>query len=472
MTEIVIVGGGISGLSAAHYLQSQISAKTKDIKITLLEASCRLGGVLHSEPMNGFVLEHGSDSFIVNKPWAIDLCAELGLTGALIATNDDNRRSLIAHEGRLHPLPEGFRLIAPTQFWSFFTSSLFSLKGKLRAGLESLIPPRLRALAQSDESVANFIARRFGDELLERAGQPLVGGIYTGDVSVLSASATLPYFCELESRFGSVTRGLFQDKEQFARQASGPRYAIFNSLTNGMRSLVDALASELTPDQVRLNCPVTALRIDASGVWRISCADGAELKADGLVLAISASKVAALLSPIDAHLAGQLQKIENSSAVVINFLFRQENLPADLNGFGFVVPAIEKREILAASFISVKYPNRAPAGMTMVRVFIGGALNPDFVDLEEDQLVNMALRDLNYYLKTELSPERIWLRRWPESMPQYKVGHKSLIAEIKDQAKKHQFLALAGNSYDGVGIPDCIKSGREAAGSILTALGH
>jgi oxygen-dependent protoporphyrinogen oxidase len=239
-----------------------------------------------------------------------------------------------------------------------------------------------------------------------------------------------------------------------------------------MRSLVDALASELTPDQVRLNCPVTALRIDASGVWRISCADGAELKADGLVLAISASKVAALLSPIDAHLAGQLQKIENSSAVVINFLFRQENLPADLNGFGFVVPAIEKREILAASFISVKYPNRAPAGMTMVRVFIGGALNPDFVDLEEDQLVNMALRDLNYYLKTELSPERIWLRRWPESMPQYKVGHKSLIAEIKDQAKKHQFLALAGNSYDGVGIPDCIKSGREAAGSILTALGH
>jgi protoporphyrinogen/coproporphyrinogen III oxidase len=459
MPDVVIIGGGISGLSAAYHLVSENSSG-RNVRVTVLEAAKRAGGVLFSESMDGYVLEHGSDSFITNKPSAIDLCNELGLQDRILETNESNRRSLIASKGELVSVPDGFRLIAPTRLWPFILSDLFSLAGKIRVGCELLMPADRR---HEDESVASFVTRRFGRELLERAAQPLVGGIYTGDVDQLSAQATLPSFLELEGKYGSVIRGLLKEEKERSQQASGARYAIFNTLTDGMGALTNALVKKLPPESLLLNCGATSLHSDARGKWTVLSADGAAHVADAVILACAARMAGSLFDSIDPELAKLLKQIENASSVVINFLFRNEDFTKPTDGFGFVVPSIEKRSIIAVSYISTKYTDRAPPGQVMLRVFMGGSLNHELTKLEDDELKQIALKELKYFLKTKGGPVGSWLKRWPDSMPQYKVGHKLLVSKIEEQLKVHAGLALAGNSYGGVGIPDCIQSGKKAA---------
>jgi len=467
MTKVVIIGGGIAGLSAAHYLLHDRDLGAKEIELTLVEASARLGGALHTKKMEGFVVEHGSDSFITSKPMATNLCFDLGLQDQIVSTNEVNRRSLIASNGRLVAVPDGFRLIAPTRFWPFATSPLMSLGGKLRAGLELFLPPSAKA---EDESVAGFVQRRFGRELLEKVAQPLVGGIYTGDVNILSARSTLAHFMDLERTYGSVIKGLLQEEDDQARTASGARYHIFNSLRDGVGSLIDALFNELSPNQVHLNTCAQCLRANSNGHWSVIFSDGSALNANAVVLAISAHQAAALVRSVDSDLSASLEEIENSSAIVINFLFEQDDLPDDLEGFGFVVPEIEQRSILACSFISAKFVNRAPKGTVSMRVFLGGSLNHDLMLLDDDHLVSMSLHELQSYLQTKAEPVQHWLKRWPSSMPQYKVGHGALIDKIRKRMQSYPTLALAGNSYDGVGIPDCIQSGYDAACKIVNSI--
>jgi protoporphyrinogen/coproporphyrinogen III oxidase len=466
MPDVVIIGAGISGLSAAHHLLSRRSSAL-NLRVIVLEAAKRAGGVLFSEKMDGYVLEHGSDSFITNKPWAINLCSELGLQDKVLKTNELNRRSLIASKGELVSVPDGFRLIAPTRFWPFLLSDLFSLAGKIRVGYELFMPASLRP---EDESVASFVSRRFGHELLERAAQPLVGGIYTGDVDQLSAQATLPNFLELEEKYGSVIRGLLREERERSQQASGARYAIFNTLTDGMGSVIDCLVKELPPESLLLNCGATSLHSNGDGKWKILSADGVKHNADAVIMACAARTAGSLFDSIDRELANLLKQIENASSVVINFLFRNEDLAKPTDGFGFVVPSIEKRSIIAVSYISIKYTGRAPAGQIMLRVFMGGSLNYELTKLQDDELKEMALKELKYFLKTKGDPVRSWLKRWPDSMPQYKVGHKLLVSKIEERLKAHAGLALAGNSYGGVGIPDCIQSGKKAALMTLDSL--
>jgi oxygen-dependent protoporphyrinogen oxidase len=467
MAEVVIIGGGISGLSAAYRLLQDQSYGEGRTGITLIEESSRLGGALCTERQDDYVVEHGSDSFITNKPWAKQLCLDLGLKDEIVETNESNRRSLIACKGKLIAVPDGFRLIAPTRFWPFVKSELFSWPGKLRVGMELFTPA---GETTDDESVASFVKRRFGGELLERAAQPLVGGIYTGDVDQLSAQSTLANFVELEAKYGSVIKGLWKEERDPLHLASGARYAIFNSLAHGLGILVDRLAQTLPADRIRLNCKVLSLARGPRQKWTIACADGTTVEADATIIATASRQAGSLLQTIDPNLAMLLKKIENASSVVINFLFRLQDLGEPIKGFGFVVPAIEKRSIIAVSAISAKYGNRAPQDMVMLRVFMGGSLNHDLNHLDEHDLKLVALSELNLYLKTKSDPIKVWVKRWPESMPQYKIGHRTLVAKIEEELIRHPQLALAGNSYEGVGIPDCIRSADKAVLKTLNSL--
>jgi len=465
MAEVVIIGGGISGLSAAYKLLQEQSSQP--INITLIEESMRLGGVLCTENEGDYVVEHGADSFITNKPWAKQLCLELGLENELVETSETNRRSLIAFKGHLFAVPDGFRLIAPTQFWPFVRSDLFSLAGKFRAGLELLTPPCDR---RDDESVASFVKRHFGGELLERAAQPLVGGIYTGDVNQLSAQATLPVFVDLEAKYGSIIRGLKREEKEGSHAASGARYAIFNSLKNGVGALVEKLVKKLPSDRILLNSTVLSLQKDPSSKWTVRCADGKTIEADAVIVAIAASQAGLLLETVDSELAALLKTVENASSVVINFLFRRDDLAQDMKGFGFVVPSSEGRRMIAVSAISAKYENRAPEEMLMLRVFMGGNLDRGLSSMDEHELKRIALSEVNAYLKMRSDPIKSWFKRWPESMPQYKVGHKLLVSQIQEKLERYPELALAGNSYEGVGIPDCILSADKAVRKTLKSL--
>jgi protoporphyrinogen/coproporphyrinogen III oxidase len=466
MAEVVIIGGGISGLSAAYRLLSDKSFREGPIGVTLIEESSRLGGALCTEKQGEFVVEHGADSFITNKPWAKQLCLDLGLKDEIVETSETNRRSLIAFKGELHPVPDGFRMIAPTLFWPFVKSDLFTWAGKLRVAMELFTA---KGQPQDDESVSSFVARHFGHELLERAAQPLVGGIYTGNVNELSAQATLPVFVDLEAKYGSVIRGLKHEEKDRSQLASGARYAMFNSLRDGVGALIDRLAKQFPADRLLLNSTVLSLR-KTSQKWAVVLADGSTVEADAVIITTAASQAGLLLETIDPDLAALLKNIQNASSVVINFLFRRKDVYDDLKGFGFVVPSSENRSIIAVSAISAKYENRAPEEMLMLRVFMGGSLDHNLNRLDEHDLKQLALSDINSYLKTRSDPIKSWFKRWPESMPQYNVGHKLLVAQIQEKLEGQPRLALAGNSYEGVGIPDCIMSAEKAVKKTIKSL--
>src|SRR6516162_2114770 len=398
MAHIVVIGGGISGLSTAYHLWKIKKERNLDLKITLVEAASRLGGVINSEQEQGYVVEHGPDAFLVEKPWALTLCEELNLKPYLIAAPEGKGKAFVAWRGELAALPEGFSMIAPSRFWPFVTSPLFSPMGKLRAFGDLFLPKGNRQ--KDDESVARFIKRRLGAELFERAGQALVGGIYTADAGMLSASSAIPRFVELEREHGSIIRGL--RGQRLGTTVGGARYSLFQTLVNGLSGLVEGLALSLEKETIVLGAEISEVARGASG-WLVCKADET-IAADGIVLAVPALRAARLLKGIDASLSRTLAEIESVASVVINFLLNADQISRPANGFGFVVPISEHANILAASFISEKYANRAPKGMVMVRVFIGGALMPQLFKKADQDLISLALTDLQKYLKLKGAP--------------------------------------------------------------------
>lgn len=466
MPHVVVVGGGISGLAAAHRLSLLRQSGKLDLKITLLEKTGRLGGVIDSEAESGYVVEHGPDCFITDKPWALNLCRQLDLTGQLLKTSGANGKAFVAWQGRLQPLPDGFSMIAPSKVWPFIKSPLFSPLGKLRAACDLFLP---RSLRQSgDESVASFIKRRLGKELFDRAGQALIGGIYTADAGALSAFATIPRFVAMERQHGSIIRGLRQEGQQ--DRAGGPRYSLFQTLSAGLAGLVDALAQSLEKESIVLNAEVLELTRSDSH-FRLVLETGREpLQADAVVVAVPADKAACLLRKLAPDLGEALAQIECASSLVLNFLFRNDQLSVPAGAFGFVVPASEGSNILAGSFISKKFDNRAPQNMVMVRVFIGGALQADLLEKADEELIGVALADLRKYIALKGEPLKTWIRRWPKSMPQYHLGHAQRVAQIDEMVRELGGLALAGNCLYGVGIADCVKSGEVAAENVLESL--
>ena len=457
--HVIIVGGGISGLAAAHHLSDA------PVKVTLLEASNRLGGTIHTEHRDGFLLERGPDSFISEKPQALALTKRLGLESQLIQTNEKLRRSFIVRNGRLRTVPEGFQLLAPSRLWPFIASDIFSLAGKARMAADLLLP-RKSSNGTTDESLASFVRRRLGTEALERMAQPMVGGIYTADPETLSLRATLPRFLDMEREHRSLILAMLRQGQSQKTGTSGARYSLFLSFDRGMQVLVDALAKQIKAE-IHLNTRVEAIKRAGPG-WRITTSRGEHLEAEAVCLALPAYIAASLLADTNNTLAEKLQGIKYASTATINFAYRRAAIKHPLNGFGFVVPFVEKRSLIACTFSSVKFSGRAPDEHVLLRAFAGGALQPDIFALEDSELTARVEADLRDLLGINEAPLFVEVAKWERSMPQYEVGHLDRVTEVENLVKTIPGLAIAGNSYRGAGIPDCIRSGQSAAEILAT----
>jgi protoporphyrinogen/coproporphyrinogen III oxidase len=469
--RVVIIGGGLSGLTAAYRIASRAKGLRRPVEVVVLEARDRVGGAIWTDRLDGFTLEGGADSFITNKPWGVDLCRELGLADQLIGTDPQHRRSFVVRQGRLMPVPEGFVLMAPGRLAPILTTPVLSWRGKLRVLLDLVIP---RKGDDGDESLAAFVKRRLGREALERLVQPLVGGIYTADPAELSLRATLPQFPAMEREHGSLIRGALRQARQARwaeRHASGARYGLFVTLADGMDTLPRALAGALPAGTVRTATAVRRVgRPDPVSPWRVELLDGPPIDAGAVIVTTEAHSSARLLDGYDPDLALQLRAIPYASSAIVNLAYRRDQVAHPLDGFGAVVPAIEGRQILAVSFLSVKFPRRAPAGTALLRTFVGGATQPELFDLDDATLVDLVRGELSDLLGASGEPLLVTVNRHPRAMPQYTLGHLDRVAAIRKRLARHPRLILAGNAFDGVGIPDCVRGARDAADAALAAL--
>ena len=462
--KVVVVGGGIAGLSAAHRAVELGRERQLPVELTLLEARPRLGGTIATEHVDGFLVESGPDSFLSEKPWALALCRRLGVEDRLVRTDDRFRRTFVWHRGRLHPLPDGFQLLAPTQLTPFLTSGLFSWPGKLRMAFDLVLP---RGGTGDDETLGAFVRRRLGREALERVAQPLIAGIYTADPDELSLGATMPRFLELERRERSVILALWRASRRAPQPGtSGARWSLFVTFARGMSELVDTLAARLPAGAVRLGQRVGGIERH-DGRWRVGLADGGALDADRVVVATEAHRAARLLRYVDPQIAALLAEIPYASSATVSLGYRRSDVPHPLDGFGFVVPHGEGRALLAGTFSSVKYPGRAPEGFVLLRAFLGGALGEADVAGEEAEIADRARRDLRDALGIVAAPVLTRVHRHPGSMPQYRLGHLDRIDAIERRLGAHPGLSLAGAAYRGVGIADSVHSGETAAEYLL-----
>lgn len=464
----VVVGGGISGLTAAHRL---VECRPTT-EVLLLEAGHRLGGVLQTVRQDGFLIEQGADNWITNVPWADALCRRIGFDNQLIATNARFRRALVLYKGRLHRIPRGFQLMAPSRLWPVLATPVLSLRGKIRLACEPWMAGRHDA---ADESVATFATRRLGRETYERLVQPLIGGIYAGDPEQLSAAATVPRFVHMERQWGSVIRGMRHEaKRQMKRpEDSGARYGLFVAPRDGMSSFVDHLAARLPTGTIRLHANVQRIeRIERK--YRVSWmgANGAaSVDADAVIVATAAQQAAIMLQNIDRQVASRLADITYAPSAIVVLAYKRSQIAHPLDAFGFVVPRAEKRKLLACSFSSVKYAGRAPSDAALLRVFLGGADQPELIDLSDARLTQTAIGQLRVLLGVEGHPVLSQVSR-PAPTPQYVIGHCQWLSSLNAKLEALDGLELAGNTYGGIGIPFCVHSGERAAERVIGYLGR
>ena len=466
--RIIVVGGGIAGLAAAHRIVELTAAKSPAVEVLLLEASSRLGGTIATERIGDFLVEAGPDSFITEKPWALRLCERLGLTSHLVSTQAAYQKIYVVHRGRLVPLPEGFFLLAPTRLRPFLQTPLFSWGGKLRMAAELFLP---RGGNDGDESLGSFVRRRFGAEALERVAQPLVGGIYASDPEKLSLAATMPRFKEMERTERSIILAMWSEQRRRARNresGSGARWSLFVTLAGGMEALVDAIAKRLPEGSVRLNSPVTTvIRNESKKIWRVIKGDRETLEADAVVLATPAFRAGEVLADVARDAAGELKTITYASTATVSLAYGKQDFPRPLDSFGFVVPALERRKIMACTFSSLKYPGRAPDGHVLLRAFAGGSLQPELFQDDDATMEKNVREELASLLGVTAPPLFARVYRHPNSMPQYHVGHQTRVQRIETALDKFPGLALAGSAYHGVGISDCVRTGEEAAEKVI-----
>jgi len=470
--RVVIVGAGLSGLTAAYELQEQAKAAGVPLQLTVLESRSRIGGAIWTEQIDGFLCEGGADSFITNKPWALELCKRLGLGDSIIGTDDKHRRSFVLRKGELLPVPDGFVLMAPNRVWPILTSPILSWKGKLRLMLEPFMP---RGDANADESLASFVRRRLGGEALERLVQPLVGGIYTADPKELSLKSTMPQFVEMEQKYGSLLRAsLFRRRSgnDIEKHSSGARYGLFATLREGMGKLPETLAEALPRGTIRLSTPVRRVVRDRSGQarWCVDLLSGEQILADAVVVSTEAHAAARLMDEQDAELATLLRSIPYASSAIALVGYHRSDIRHPLDGFGVVHPAIENRKTLAISFTSVKLPSRAPKGKVLLRVFVGGATQPELFDLSDEAIERIVLDEVRELLGAEAPPVLYRLARHARAMPQYTIGHADRVRRIGERIDTHEGLALASNALGGVGVPDVVRTAQIAAASTFRSI--
>jgi len=455
MSNTVIVGGGIAGLATAFYLhQCGIT------DFTLIECSPRVGGKIVSAAEDGFLVEGGPDSFITQKPAALDLCKRLGLGHLLIGSNTGKQAATyVWSKGRLHPMPEGMMLMAPTMVLPLLRSRLISWPGKLRMGMEYLVP---KSRSDADESLASFVRRRLGSEALDKIAGPLMGGIHAADPETLSLRATFPMFPQMEQKHGSLLRGMMKRPKRAPGAAPAP---MFQTLDGGLDQLTAALVAHLPAHTLRAGCCVLNVT-PCDGRYRLTLGDGSSIRAGNVVFATPAYVTADLIQTIDPMLASRLRAIRYVSTATVSLGFRRADVAHPMRGAGFIVPHTEGRRITACSWSSSKFNHRAPADSVLLRVFIGGALAEHLAEQDNDSLIAIAREELRDIMGIAAQPVLARAYRWHRANPQYDLGHQQRIHEIEHALAGLPGLHLAGAAYHGAGIPDCIQTGVTAARAI------
>ncbi len=473
MKRVVIIGGGIAGLSAAYSLREH-QPKGADFEIVLLEKKETLGGNIRTERAGGFLIEGGPDCFLSEKPWAMELCKRLGLTDSLLPTNESNRKTFVLSKGRLHELPEGVILMIPTKILPLATSSLISLPGKIRMGMEFFIP---RRKDRGDETLGDFVRRRLGAEALEKIAEPLVAGVHAGDPETMSIRASFPKFVQLEEEHGSLIRGMLKRMAQMkkpgahkpASQKPGPKVTMFMTLKDGLSLFIDTLTERLSkhPHTKIYKGSVATSLSRKEDIFEVGLEGGKLIQANSVILAAPAYAASKLLSSFDRELSEKLLTIPYVSTATVSIAFKRSDVKHPLNGFGFVVPRTEGRRIMAATWTSVKFKHRAPDDSVLIRCFVGGSKNAELVSLSDEEMIAMVKGELKDIMGIDAEPVLARVFRWINSMPQYTIGHEERVAWIEERLSNHPGLYLTGSAYHGIGISDSVRYGEVVAKKAL-----
>lgn len=485
MKRIVVIGAGATGLAAAYQLVNDLGDR-KDAEILLLEKSDRVGGQILSVVEDDFVLECGPDCFISDKPAVLKLAEPLGITDELTGTRSAAGGTDILTNGKLVRMPEGVMMMIPTKFKPFISTKLLSWPGKIRAAMDVFIPRRKNL--DDDETLASFVNRRLGKEILDRLAEPLVGGIHASDPDTMSLAATFPRFLKMEKDDRSLIMAMLKSKRRMAKmkKAAPPpeaveefegtpeehkeppkRWTMFVSFKQGMQTFTDALAAAIGPEVIKLNTEVTRIEqktLPGGGVsYKLNLKRVGDIEADAVIIASLAPQAGALVESLDATLAGTLRDINCVSSATVNLVYRAADLTRPLETNGCLIPQVENREIMATTWTTNKWPYRAPEGFVMIRAFVGGAFRQELVSLSDEEIMRLVRDELKSIVDISAEPVKTRITRWVKTMPQYSMGHLERIAIIRAREQDHPGLFLAGASYSGVGVPDCVTAGQNAA---------
>jgi oxygen-dependent protoporphyrinogen oxidase len=468
----VVVGGGISGLAAAHRVRELGRERGVPVDVTVLESSGRIGGLVRTDRIGEFLFEAGPDTLVAQKPAALRLCDRLGLTNAVVSLDTKRAGAEIALGGRLVPVPRGFLVMAPTRLRSLLASPLFSPYAKVRMAFEPWIAPAAHDAELHDESLGSFVTRRFGREVLDRVAEPILSGLYLGRAEDLSTRLTLPRFLEMERRDGSVLRALRRTARENASNGASNGHAPksgFVAMDGGLARIMDALRARLPESAVRTSCRVDAVtRVEGGVSWRVHYSGAEAIEADAVILACPAWSSADALDDLDPAVSQRLAQLDYASCATVYLVYDRRTVGARLRGFGFFAPRSEGLPILACSYVSEKFERRSPADAVVLRVFLGGDARPEVLTEDDDSLVEMARASVEPLLRIGGRPTMTRVYRLPRSMPQFRVGHAESIVDVKRRLRNHGGLFVAGGAAGAVGLPDCIASGEEAAAEALS----
>jgi oxygen-dependent protoporphyrinogen oxidase len=462
MKQVAIIGGGISGLAAAWTLEKRRSAGVA-LEYKLFESSSRFGGVLATEHVDGCVVEAGPDSFLTEKPWASELCREIGLGDQLIESNDAARKIYVLVKDKLVSLPDGLMFMVPTNLTATLLSPLFSAETKLRVAREWFLPPRSAAV---DETVASFITRHYGAEMVERLADPLLAGVYGGEASQLSVRAVLPRFAAMEAEHGSLGRAILAARKK--QKVNAAPIPLFTSLRQGMQQLADGVVSRLPASALHANTPVQCVQRQNGGL--VVSAGLASGHFDAVIVATPAYAAASLLQMAGPEVAAELSGIPYMSSITVNLGYERNVRGLLPPGFGFLVPRSEAKRLLATTFVHNKFPHRAAEDRALLRCFLGGARNEDIFEAPAEETLRIVREELRQILGLTAEPQFTRIYRWKSAMAQYGVGHLERLERIEVLLQGFPGVALAGNGYRGIGVPDCVKAGQEAAEKVLLGL--
>ena len=461
MKRVAIIGGGISGLAAAFTLEQQRRTGAP-LEYVLFESSPRFGGVIATERVENCLVEAGPDSFLTEKPWAAELCRKLGLDNQLIGSNDAQRKTYILVNNKLVTIPDGLIFMVPTKFMPTLLSPLFSFRTKLQMAREWFHTSNQSA---ADETVASFVERHYGTEMVERLADPLLSGIYGGEASKLSMRAVLPRFLEMEAHHGSLGRAMIAARAKTAPNSSRP---LFTSLKDGMQLMVDTLVARLSPCALHLNRPVRSMGPQEGG-WLISTGDES-YRFDAVIMATPAYIAATLLQDACHDLASELRAIPYTSSVTVTFAYDQDVRAMLPPGFGFLVPRTEGKRLLAATFVHNKFSHRTPADRALIRCFLGGSRDQQILQSSDEEILRIVREELKQILGLAAEPIFTRVYKWNAAMAQYALGHLERLQRIQQFSRGLPALALAGNGYNGIGVPDCVRSGVDAATALTGQL--